>query len=124
MTLNSGIDSIAKLFSCACWLISLGCEVFKMHGFLHFECSSEPNTPPAAQQVLTLYETRFCSVNSAAEAMWNKFWFAHCCLLKFCCILDVQHWVGNYFTCHCIIEIHIACSDPAIRGDVDLLEVG
>lgn len=88
LTLTSGIDSIAKLFffsaSGVCWLISLGYEVFKINGFLHFECSSESNTPPAAQQVLTLYETQFfCSVNSAAEAVWNKFWFAHCCGLKF-----------------------------------------
>lgn len=84
LTLNSGMDSTAKLFffsaSCVCWLISLGCEMFKIYGFLCFECSFEPNTSPAAQQVLTCGTWFFCSVNSAAEAVWNKFWFAHCCL--------------------------------------------
>lgn len=49
------LHNIAELFffagSGVCWLISLECYVRCLKfSLLHFERSSEPNTPPAAQK--------------------------------------------------------------------------
>lgn len=73
LTLNFGIHSIAKLFffsaSCVCWLISLGCEDFKIVSCIFSVVQSQilPCCPASSDIV-----QQFCSVNSTAEAVWNK----------------------------------------------------
>lgn len=89
LTLNSGIDSFAKLFffsaSCVCWLTALGCEVFKSHGFLHFECSSDPNTCcPTFWYYVNRTNKFWQCVKHSSSAQWIQ-------LLKLCGINSGLH---------------------------------